>query len=151
MGGELSLETSFLDFRLHGSSENFFMALLLPIGPLPDYTPPEIFSFESTTGFTLYGMLYKPHDLQPRKKYPTVLFIHGGPQVQLVNNWFKGIKYFKYFCLNTLNSLGYVVIVIENRGSCYRGLKFEGTFKQKSGSNRNRWSSERTPVPSISI
>lgn len=50
-------------------------------GPLPDYTPPEIFSFESTTGFTLYGMLYKPHDLQPGKKYPTVLFIYGGPQV----------------------------------------------------------------------
>ena len=56
------------------------MYYLLP-GPLPDYTPPEIFSFESTTGFTLYGMLYKPHDLQPGKKYPTVLFIYGGPQV----------------------------------------------------------------------
>lgn len=52
-------------------------------GPLPDYTPPEIFSFESTTGFTLYGMLYKPHDLQPGKKYPTVLFIYGGPQVSI--------------------------------------------------------------------
>lgn len=58
-------------------------ALLLPTGPLPDYTPPEIFSFESTTGFTLYGMLYKPHDLQPGKKYPTVLFIYGGPQVSI--------------------------------------------------------------------
>ena len=57
-------------------SERYF-----PAGPLPDYTPPEIFSFESTTGFTLYGMLYKPHDLQPGKKYPTVLFIYGGPQV----------------------------------------------------------------------
>lgn len=53
-------------------------------GPLPDYTPPEIFSFESTTGFTLYGMLYKPHDLQPGKKYPTVLFIYGGPQVGII-------------------------------------------------------------------
>lgn len=58
----------------------YFFCYLL-IGPLPDYTPPEIFSFESTTGFTLYGMLYKPHDLQPGKKYPTVLFIYGGPQV----------------------------------------------------------------------
>ncbi|OBS72976.1 hypothetical protein A6R68_12430 [Neotoma lepida] len=100
------------------------------ISPLPDYTPPEIFSFESTTGFTLYGMLYKPHDLQPGKKYPTVLFIYGGPQVQLVNNRFKGVKYFR---LNTLASLGYVVVVIDNRGSCHRGLKFEGAFKYKMG------------------
>lgn len=53
-----------------------------PAGPLPDYIPPEMFSFESSTGFTLYGMMYKPHNLQPGKKYPTVLFIYGGPQVR---------------------------------------------------------------------
>uniref|UniRef100_A0A669PBC1 dipeptidyl-peptidase IV n=1 Tax=Phasianus colchicus TaxID=9054 RepID=A0A669PBC1_PHACC len=99
-------------------------------GPLPDYIPPEVFSFESSTGFTLYGMMYKPHNLQPGKKYPTVIFIYGGPQVQLVNNRFKGLKYFR---LNTLASLGYVVVVIDNRGSCHRGLKFEGAFKYKMG------------------
>uniref|UniRef100_A0A8D0R488 dipeptidyl-peptidase IV n=1 Tax=Sus scrofa TaxID=9823 RepID=A0A8D0R488_PIG len=109
-------------------TKEFWATILDSAGPLPDYTPPEIFSFESTTGFTLYGMLYKPHDLQPGKKYPTVLFIYGGPQVQLVNNRFKGIKYFR---LNTLASLGYVVVVIDNRGSCHRGLKFEGAFKYK--------------------
>lgn len=49
-------------------------------------------------------------------------------QVQLVNNRFKGIKYFR---LNTLASLGYCVVVIDNRGSCHRGLKFEGAFKYK--------------------
>uniref|UniRef100_A0A2K6UHY5 dipeptidyl-peptidase IV n=1 Tax=Saimiri boliviensis boliviensis TaxID=39432 RepID=A0A2K6UHY5_SAIBB len=111
-----------------GKTKEFWATILDSAGPLPDYTPPEIFSFESTTGFTLYGMLYKPHDLQPGKKYPTVLFIYGGPQVQLVNNRFKGVKYFR---LNTLASLGYVVVVIDNRGSCHRGLKFEGAFKYK--------------------
>lgn len=45
-----------------------------------------------------------------------------------MNNRFKGIKYFR---LNTLASLGYVVVVIDNRGSCHRGLKFEGAFKYK--------------------
>lgn len=74
--------------------------------------------------------MYKPHNLQPGKKYPTVIFIYGGPQVQLVNNRFKGLKYFR---LNTLASLGYVVVVIDNRGSCHRGLKFEGAFKYKMG------------------
>lgn len=65
-------------------TKEFWATILDSAGPLPDYTPPEIFSFESTTGFTLYGMLYKPHDLQPGKKYPTVLFIYGGPQVGIL-------------------------------------------------------------------
>uniref|UniRef100_A0A663ER51 dipeptidyl-peptidase IV n=1 Tax=Aquila chrysaetos chrysaetos TaxID=223781 RepID=A0A663ER51_AQUCH len=115
------------DGAAHRTKE-FWATILDSAGPLPDYIPPEVFSFESSTGFTLYGMMYKPHNLQPGKKYPTVLFIYGGPQVQLVNNRFKGIKYFR---LNTLASLGYVVVVIDNRGSCHRGLKFEGAFKYK--------------------
>ncbi|KAE8618444.1 hypothetical protein XENTR_v10009385 [Xenopus tropicalis] len=124
-------------FHLTGSGSDptqkdkeFWATLLESPGTLPGYIAPEIFSFPSRTGFTLYGMMYRPHQLQPGKKYPTVLFIYGGPQVQLVNNRFKGVKYFR---LNTLASLGYVVVVIDNRGSCHRGLKFEGAFKYKMG------------------
>lgn len=49
-------------------------------------------------------------------------------QVQLVNNSYKGVKYLR---LSTLASLGYVVLVIDGRGSCQRGLKFEGAVKDK--------------------
>ncbi|ETE59655.1 Dipeptidyl peptidase 9, partial [Ophiophagus hannah] len=45
-----------------------------------------------------------------------------------VNNSFKGIKYLR---LNTLASLGYAVVVIDGRGSCQRGLKFEGALKNQ--------------------
>uniref|UniRef100_A0A673HGI9 dipeptidyl-peptidase IV n=1 Tax=Sinocyclocheilus rhinocerous TaxID=307959 RepID=A0A673HGI9_9TELE len=51
-------------------------------------------------------------------------------QVQLVNNSYKGVKYLR---LNTLASLGYAVVVIDGRGSCQRGLKFEGALKNKMG------------------
>uniref|UniRef100_A0A672J092 dipeptidyl-peptidase IV n=1 Tax=Salarias fasciatus TaxID=181472 RepID=A0A672J092_SALFA len=50
--------------------------------------------------------------------------------VQLVNNSFKGMKYLR---LNTLASLGYAVVVIDGRGSCQRGLEFEGALKNKMG------------------
>uniref|UniRef100_A0A8C8HBB0 dipeptidyl-peptidase IV n=1 Tax=Oncorhynchus tshawytscha TaxID=74940 RepID=A0A8C8HBB0_ONCTS len=93
-----------------------------------DYKSPEIFDFPGKSGFQLYGMVYKPHNLQPGRKHPTVLFVYGGPQVQLVNNTFKGMKYLR---LNTLASLGYAVVVIDGRGSCQRGLKFEGALKNK--------------------
>lgn len=52
----------------------------------------------------------------------------GCVQVQLVNNSFKGMKYLR---LNTLASLGYAVVVIDGRGSCQRGLEFEGALKNK--------------------
>uniref|UniRef100_T1DN93 dipeptidyl-peptidase IV n=1 Tax=Crotalus horridus TaxID=35024 RepID=T1DN93_CROHD len=119
-----------LEKEIAHRSKEFWATILHSSGSLPDYIPPEIFSFDSSSGFVLYGMMYKPHDLQPGKKYPTVLFIYGGPQVQLVNNRFKGVKYFR---LNTLASLGYVVVVLDNRGSCHRGLNFEGAFKYKMG------------------
>lgn len=49
-------------------------------------------------------------------------------QVQLVNNSYKGVKYLR---LHTLAALGYAVLVIDGRGSCQRGLRFEGAVKDK--------------------
>uniref|UniRef100_A0AAY4D7B1 dipeptidyl-peptidase IV n=1 Tax=Denticeps clupeoides TaxID=299321 RepID=A0AAY4D7B1_9TELE len=112
---------------LHKEPE-FWASMMEAAGCPGDYIPPEIFSFASKSGFDLYGMLYKPHNLIPGRKHPTILFVYGGPQVQLVNNSYKGVKYLR---LNTLASLGYAVVVIDGRGSCQRGLKFEGALKSK--------------------
>ncbi|XP_026544838.1 dipeptidyl peptidase 9-like [Notechis scutatus] len=124
-------------YKLSGSDEDplhkqpKFWASMMEAASCPaDYIPPEIFHFHTPSDVELYGMVYKPHDLQPGKKHPTVLFVYGGPQVQLVNNSFKGIKYLR---LNTLASLGYAVVVIDGRGSCQRGLKFEGALKNQMG------------------
>uniref|UniRef100_A0A8C2KYC2 dipeptidyl-peptidase IV n=1 Tax=Cyprinus carpio TaxID=7962 RepID=A0A8C2KYC2_CYPCA len=114
---------------LHKEPE-FWASMMEATGCPADYVPPEIFSFPASSGFHLYGMLYKPHNLKPGKKHPTILFVYGGPQVQLVNNSYKGVKYLR---LNTLASLGYAVVVIDGRGSCQRGLKFEGALKNKMG------------------
>ncbi|XP_005992020.1 dipeptidyl peptidase 9 [Latimeria chalumnae] len=117
------------DDPLHKEPE-FWASMMVAAGCPPDYAPPEIFDFPSKSGFQLYGMVYKPHNLQPGRKHPTILFVYGGPQVQLVNNSFKGVKYLR---LNTLASLGYAVVVIDGRGSCQRGLRFEGALKDRMG------------------
>uniref|UniRef100_A0A667YSC5 dipeptidyl-peptidase IV n=1 Tax=Myripristis murdjan TaxID=586833 RepID=A0A667YSC5_9TELE len=114
---------------LHKEPEFWASMMESPGCPL-NYTPPEIFNFTGKSGFQLYGMLYKPQHLLPGQKHPTVLFVYGGPQVQLVNNSYKGVKYLR---LSTLSSLGYAVLVIDGRGSCQRGLKFEGAVKNKMG------------------
>ncbi|CAH2292829.1 dipeptidyl peptidase 9 isoform X1 [Pelobates cultripes] len=105
-------------------------SLLEGSGYPPYYVPPEIFNFETSSKIKLFGMVYKPHNLSPGAKHPTVLFVYGGPQVQLVNNSFKGIKYLR---LNTLAHLGYAVVVIDGRGSSHRGLTFEGAIKNRMG------------------
>lgn len=51
-----------------------------------------------------------------------------------MNNSYKGVKYLR---LSTLASLGYAVLVIDGRGSCQRGLKFEGAVKDKMVSNKS--------------
>ncbi|XP_024861105.1 dipeptidyl peptidase 9 isoform X2 [Kryptolebias marmoratus] len=108
----------------------FWASMMESSGYQFDASSAEIFSFTGKSGFELYGMLYKPNHLVPGRKHPTVVFVYGGPQVQLVNNSYKGVKYLR---LSTLASLGYVVLVIDGRGSCQRGLKFEGAVKDKMG------------------
>jgi len=34
-------------------------------------------------------MVFKPHNFIPGHKYPTILHVYGGPEVQLVTNTFK--------------------------------------------------------------
>ncbi|KAK6184810.1 hypothetical protein SNE40_007192 [Patella caerulea] len=96
----------------------------------PEFKAPEIFDFEATSGNKMYGMYYKPHNYEVGKKYPTVLYVYGGPQVQLVTNSFKGVKFLR---LHTLASEGYAVIVLDSRGSSHRGIMFESILKHRLG------------------
>lgn len=63
---------------------------LIPV-TVPDqwYQPPELFSHVISSGDRLHGMIFRPHNYRPGQKYPTVLNIYGGPEVQLVTNTFK--------------------------------------------------------------
>lgn len=50
---------------------------------------PSIYSKHIQSGELLYAMVFKPHDFRPGQKYPTVLNVYGGPEVQTVSNTFK--------------------------------------------------------------
>ena len=57
-----------------------------------DYRPPVLFNYKNSSGDTMYGMYYKPHHHEEGQKHPTVLFVYGGPKVQLVTNSYKGMR-----------------------------------------------------------
>lgn len=50
---------------------------------------PILITHQISSGDVLFAMVFKPHNFVPGKKYPTILHVYGGPEVQLVTNTFK--------------------------------------------------------------
>lgn len=104
--------------------------LLEPSEPDENYRQPELFVYNLPSKESLYCMIFTPPNMQPGLTYPTVLSVYGGPEVQLVNNSFKGMRHLR---LHMLASRGYIVVVIDSRGSHHRGVKFESYIKGRMG------------------
>ncbi len=81
-------------------------------------------------GSELYYRLIKPVNFDPKKKYPVIVYVYGGPHAQLVKNTFLGGG--GYF-LQALAAKGYVVFTLDNRGSANRGFAFESVIHRQLG------------------
>lgn len=94
------------------------------------YIVPEIFGFTNASGKSVYGMLFRPSNCSERKKYPTILYVYGGPGVQLVSNAQRSVRRLNLYALA---SLGYAVVMIDTMGSCNRGIQFEAAIQNNMG------------------
>eukprot|EP00002_Diphylleia_rotans_P034517 TRINITY_DN741_c0_g1_i2.p1 TRINITY_DN741_c0_g1~~TRINITY_DN741_c0_g1_i2.p1 ORF type:complete len:621 (-),score=112.09 TRINITY_DN741_c0_g1_i2:90-1952(-) len=81
---------------------------------------PEMFSFTSSLGNVHYGIFYKPANYEPGKQYPAVIYVYGGPGVQLVTNSHHLSRHPE---MQILSSNGYFVAMIDGRGSQNRGKR----------------------------
>jgi dipeptidyl-peptidase-4 len=73
---------------------------------------PEPFHVKADDGITdLYGVMYKPFDFDPSKKYPIICFVYPGPQTESVTKTFnpRGANVM-------LANVGFIVIEVGNRG-----------------------------------
>jgi dipeptidyl-peptidase-4 len=98
--------------------------------PFQDYNIPTVESgtIKAADNKTdLYYRLVKPHDFDPSKKYPTIIYVYGGPHSQMVQNrWRYGSGGWEMY----MAQRGYLVFVMDNRGTSYRGDEFEkATFR----------------------
>ncbi|MDR1725950.1 MAG: DPP IV N-terminal domain-containing protein [Bacteroidales bacterium] len=101
--------------------------------PLADVALPsiELGTLQIENGIDLYYRMIKPHDFNPNKKYPVIVYVYGGPHAQLVtNNWLCGGNLFFLF----LAQQGYIVWTIDSRGSANRGFDFESAIWHNCGS-----------------
>ena len=76
----------------------------------------------------LYYRMVKPADFSPEKKYPTVVYVYGGPHANNVQaSWHWASRTWETY----MAQKGYIVFILDNRGSQHRGLAFEqATFHQ---------------------
>jgi dipeptidyl-peptidase-4 len=92
-----------------------------------DLRPPELHRFETRDGATLNAAVYRP-DMPGLR--PVIVSVYGGPHVQRVQrSWEVTVQ----LRLQWLRSLGYAVLVVDNRGSARRGVAFESAIYRQMG------------------
>lgn len=101
--------------------------------PWKDYSMPvvENGSLTAADGKTpLYYRIVKPVDFDPAKKYPTVVYVYGGPHAtNIKESWNYQTRGWEYYMANK----GYVIFVLDNRGSGDRGFDFESCTHRRLG------------------
>lgn len=101
--------------------------------PLKDYAMPgiKLGTLKAADGKTdLFYRLITPPNMKPGEKYPTLVYVYGGPHSQLVtDSWLAGGNL--YFL--RLAQQGYVVFTLDNRGTDNRGFEFESCTHRRLG------------------
>ena len=110
-----------------GKSRDLFTAK----DPWAGYDVPtyESGSIKAADGKTdLYYRLVKPTGFDPQKKYPTVVYVYGGPHAHNIGaSWHYASRSWETYMVQK----GYVLFILDNRGSENRGREFEqATFRQ---------------------
>ena len=105
--------------------------LLTASDPWKDYAQPifECGTIKAADGTTdLYYRMVKPYNFDPQKKYPTVVYVYGGPHAHNVEaSWHWNSRSWETY----MAQKGYIVFILDNRGSENRGRDFEQTtFRQ---------------------
>jgi dipeptidyl-peptidase-4 len=98
-----------------------------PYAPnLRDHSPGEIGTLTAADGQSLFYRLFRPAHFDATKHYPAIVDVYGGPGVQRVlNNW-SGSSF-----TQILTRAGYVVFQLDNRGSAFRGTRFQAPIYGK--------------------
>ncbi|HEY2401588.1 MAG TPA: S9 family peptidase [Steroidobacteraceae bacterium] len=77
--------------------------------------------FKSADGTAIHGLVVEPPNFEPGRKYPTILYIHGGPNLQDEHSFaYDGYQ----FKRQMLAASGFVVLGVNYRGSSGKGDAF---------------------------
>jgi dipeptidyl-peptidase-4 len=109
--------------RLYRTNGSEVRALdLNPVTALRDYrlSTPEFVQVKTRDGFVMEGMLIKPVDFNPNRRYPVYQFTYAGPGASQVKNQWGGREYMFH---QMLAQHGVLVWVLDNRSASGKGAE----------------------------
>ena len=94
-----------------------------------EYPAPEFGSLKAADGQSVYYSMFKPKGFDPKKKYPVIVSIYGGPDVlpTVRKAWVAPST-------RLFQDAGFIVFTLDNRGTANRSVKFQSaTYKHLGG------------------
>ncbi|MES2522882.1 MAG: DPP IV N-terminal domain-containing protein [Gemmatimonadota bacterium] len=86
----------------------------------------ELYTYKAADGVTtLHGMLHKPSNFDPSRKYPVLVTVYGGPATNGARETFT--------MPNPYTELGFIVLSLDSRSAAGRGKKFLDAIYGKLG------------------
>ncbi len=93
-----------------------------------DLVYPELLMIPARDGFELPAWILKPRDFDPRRRYPVILYVYGGPSAPTVSaEWTEDLLFDQL-----LVRQGYVVARCDNRSSTGISKTLESTVLERS-------------------
>jgi dipeptidyl aminopeptidase/acylaminoacyl peptidase/uncharacterized protein (DUF885 family) len=84
------------------------------------WRPPEVFVAKGRDGKTdIWGIICRPKDFDPTRKYPVIESIYAGPQGSFVPKTFSAARRF-----SSLTDLGFIVVQMDGMGTANRSKAF---------------------------
>jgi dipeptidyl aminopeptidase/acylaminoacyl peptidase len=84
------------------------------------WKPPEVFVAKGRDGKTdIWGLIHRPRDFDPEKKYPVIESIYAGPHGSHVPKSFSAFDRFR-----SLTDLGFIVVQMDGMGTANRSKAF---------------------------
>lgn len=94
----------------------------------------EFFKFTTSEGVELNGVMIKPADFDPNKKYPVIMWQYSGPgSQQVVNSWDVGSMGNGGLLDAYMANQGFIIVCVDGRGTGARGADFEKCTYLKLG------------------
>ncbi len=93
--------------------------------PTDGHVKPEIVLTKAADGLEIHNQLFLPKDLKPGERRPAIVFVHGGPQRQMMPAYhYMQFYHWAYGINQWLANQGYVVMSINYRSGVGYGRSF---------------------------
>jgi dipeptidyl-peptidase-4 len=100
--------------------------------PTAAHVEPQIILTKAADGMEIHNQLFMPKDMKPGEKRPALIFVHGGPQRQMMPGYhYMQFYHWAYAYNQYLADQGYIVLSINYRG----GIGYGRSFRSAPGTN----------------